>query len=61
MNLLNKLPFDGYKSYIGFAIMFIAGGLSALSIIDAQTFTVLLTLGGSIAGIGVAHKMDKSK
>lgn len=50
---------NGRKTYIGGAIVFIAGGLQAINVIDQKTFEILATLGGSIAVMGVGHKLAK--
>ena len=50
---------DGKKSYIGAAIVFIAGGLWALKIIDDKTFQVLVTIGGSVSVVGIRSALKK--
>ena len=47
MNLLN-----GYKTYIGGTILFIAGGLFALNVISKEQFDALASIGGAIAIVG---------
>jgi hypothetical protein len=44
---------DGYKTYIGGAVVFIAGGLRALEIIDEASYQALLAVGLSIGISGL--------
>lgn len=59
MKLVNKvLEFlNGKKTYIGGAIIFVAGGLLALNVIDDETFKVLSAFGGAIAIGGFRHAL----
>lgn len=59
MQLLNKL--DGYKTYIGAAIIFIAGGLHAIEIVDRQMMEALIAIGGAISVYGLRHAVSKMK
>ena len=50
---------DGYKTYIGGAVVFFAGGAKALGWIDKNTFDVLATIGGAITVFGLRHAISK--
>ena len=50
---------DGKKTYIGGAIVFIAGGLKALEIISQEVFEVLVAIGGSITAYGLRYAVSK--
>lgn len=50
---------DGKKTYVGGAVVFIAGGLHALKVIDQPTFEALVAVGGAIAAFGVRHAIAK--
>ncbi len=50
-NIWDKL--DGKKSYIGAIIIFLAGGFRALDVLDEEMYKILLTLGGSVAVLGL--------
>lgn len=56
-NLLTLL--DGKKTYIGGAIIFIAGGLYALKQIDKETFEMIVAFGGSVAIYGLRKAQAK--
>ncbi len=50
---------DGKKTYIGAAVIFLAGGLRALGKIDEETYQTLVTLGGAIAVFGLREAIKK--
>lgn len=50
---------DGKKTFIGSAIVFVAGGLKALGKIDDKTFEWLVAVGGSIAVYGLRVAIKK--
>jgi hypothetical protein len=52
---------DGKKSYIGGAIIFLAGGLYALKVIDEAVFKALAAIGGAISIGGIRHAIAKLK
>lgn len=52
---------DGKKTYLGTAIVFVAGGLLALKVIDQRTFEILVTIGGSIGAFGLRQAISKLK
>lgn len=47
----------GKKTYICFAIVFLAGGLHAIGIIDAKTLETVVTVFGSLGGISLRSSM----
>jgi len=51
--------FDGKKSYIGGAILFLSGGLLAIKVIDQQTFEILAAIAGAITVYGVRDAIKK--
>ena len=55
--MLNWL--NGKKTYIGGAIIFVAGGLKALNFVDEQTFGILITLGSAITVVGLRSAIGK--
>jgi len=61
--MLDKLIgfLDGKKSFLGGTIVFIAGGLWALKVIDQKTFEVLVALGGAIAVFGLRLALNRLK
>lgn len=59
MDILNKI--DGYKTYIGATIIFIAGGLHALGHIDRELMEAIIAIGGSIGIYGLRHAISKMK
>lgn len=50
---------NGYKTYIGAAIIFVAGGLKALNLIDEGIFQTALAVGGAISVFGLRSAMKK--
>jgi uncharacterized membrane protein YfcA len=52
---------DGKKTFIGAAIIFIAGGLRALQKIDEETFNWIVAIGGSISVYGLRMALRKRK
>lgn len=50
---------DGKKTYLGAAVVFIAGGLLALKKIDDETYKWLITLGEAIALVGLRSAFKK--
>ena len=50
---------NGKKTYIGAAIVFVAGGLLATKTIDQNTFEILVSIGGSIAAFGIRLALKK--
>lgn len=57
---------DGKKTYIGAAIIFVAGGLSALCslpvvgiCIDTKLFETLIVIGGAVATLGIRSAIQK--
>lgn len=50
---------DGKKTYIGGFIVFMAGGLLAIKVIDQQTFEWLATIGGAITAVGIRSALKK--
>ncbi|GIW70241.1 MAG: hypothetical protein KatS3mg101_0988 [Patescibacteria group bacterium] len=50
---------DGKKTFIGSAVIFIAGGLKALGKIDENTFNWLVALGGAISVYGIRDAIKK--
>lgn len=50
---------EGKKTYIGAAVVFIAGGLYALGIIDEKQFEIILTMGGAVLGYGLRSAIRK--
>ncbi len=51
--------FEGKKTFIGSAIVFVAGGLKALGKIDEQTFQWLVAVGGAISVYGLRQAIRK--
>ena len=49
----------GWKSYTGAAVIFVAGGLLALGIVDQKTFEIILTMGGALLGVGLRAAIKK--
>ena len=52
-----NLPFDGYKSYIGAAVMAAGAFLNALGY--AELGAALTQFGTAVLGLGLAHKLAK--
>lgn len=52
---------DGKKTYIGSAVIFVAGGLKALGKIDDSTFSWLVAIGGAISVYGIRSAIRKIK
>lgn len=50
---------DGKKSYIGFVITFLAGGLYFTGNLDQETAQVIASIGGLVAAVGIRHAMEK--
>jgi len=50
---------DGFKTKIGVAIIFVAGGLKALNKIDEETYKLLLTFGGAVSIYGLRDAIRK--
>lgn len=44
---------QGKKTYIGIAILFIAGGLKAIGFIDESMFQMIATLGAGVTAFGL--------
>ena len=51
--------FDGKKSYIGGAIIFIGGGLRAIKAIDDEAFKIIEAIGLSVTAVGLRHALGK--
>jgi len=49
---------EGKKTFIGAAVVFVAGGLKALNSIDESTFAVLAALGGAISVFGLRSALN---
>ena len=58
---MNKLWewLNGKKTYIGAAVVFIAGGSKALGWIDDETFTWVAAIGGAISVFGLRAALKK--
>lgn len=56
-NLLNKL--DGYKTYIGAGVIFVAGGLKALGVLNESEFELIMSVGTSITVVGIRASVKK--
>ena len=52
---------DGKKTYIGGAIIFIAGGLLAIKVIDDEMFKIIAAIGTAITTFGIRHAIKKIK
>jgi hypothetical protein len=50
---------DGKKTYIGGAIIFIAGGLKAIKVIDQGVFEAMIAIGGAISAFGIRSAIRK--
>lgn len=50
---------DGYKTYIGALVIFVAWGLFGLHKIDEETRNQLVILGGAISVYGLRHALKK--
>ena len=50
---------DGKKSYIGGTIVFIAGGLKAIGVIDDSVFQIMISIGGAISVWGLRAAIKK--
>jgi hypothetical protein len=50
---------DGKKTIIGSGIIFIAGGLKALSLIDESTFQIILSIGSAVTIYGIRSAISK--
>lgn len=50
---------DGYKTYIGGAVIFVAGGLNAINTIDDETMKLLVTFGSAITVVGLRGAFKK--
>jgi len=57
--LVDKL--DGKKSYIGGAILFLAGGFLALDVIDQKLFEIIAAIAGAISIYGLRNAVSKIK
>lgn len=44
---------QGYKTYIGAALLFILGGLKAVGVVDEQTYQVLLPMIAGFTAFGL--------
>lgn len=59
LQLLNKLPFNGYKAWIGFTLGAIVLGLIQLGKVDATTGGYLLDAITLWTGVALTHKSLK--
>ena len=50
---------DGRKTFIGAAILFVAGGLLALKVIDQKTFEIIAVIAASISVVGLRMAIKK--
>lgn len=50
---------DGKKRIIGTVVIFIAGGLRAIDVIDEETFKTAIELGGAILAFGLGAALQK--
>ncbi len=50
-NLLNKT--NGWKTYVGAAVIFIAGGLFATKVIDQHTFEAVIAVAAALTAFGL--------
>lgn len=50
---------DGYKTYIGGAILFVSGGLRALKVIDEETYLFIMAAGATITTVGFRMAIGK--
>lgn len=50
---------DGRKTFIGAAILFVAGGLLALKAIDQKTFEIIAVVAASISVAGLRSAIKK--
>ena len=50
---------DGYKTYLGALVIFVAGGLNALGRIDDATLKALIAIGGAISIYGIRDAIKK--
>jgi len=50
---------DGKKTYLGGVVIFIAGGLKAINVIDQVAFELLLSFGAAITAGGIRHAVKK--
>ena len=50
---------DGRKTFIGAAILFVAGGLLALKAIDQKTFEIIAVIAASISVVGLRMAIKK--
>lgn len=57
MKFIKKL--EGYRTYIGAAIVFVAGGLKALNLIDQATFEAIVAVGGAISVFGLRSAIKR--
>ena len=58
---MNKLLefLDVRKSYLGALVIFVAGGLNALKLIDDATFKALFAVGGAVSVVGLRAAIKK--
>lgn len=61
MDALNTLlqKVDGKKTYLGATLLFVAGGLLALGLIDQKSFEILATVAGAITAGGLRSALKK--
>lgn len=61
INLVANLfgPFNGYKSYIGGAMIGVAAAIRAVAPQYESLADTLQTLGVALLGVGIAHKVEK--
>lgn len=50
---------NGYKTYIGAVVLFVAGGLLALGVITKEQFDALVTIGSSVVAVGFRSALKK--
>lgn len=58
-NIWNWL--NGKKRVLGILVVFVAGGLNALELLDAETFKWLVGVGGTLSAVGVGHAIIKAR
>lgn len=50
---------EGKKTIIASIVMFCAGGLLAVKVIDGKTYEIVMTIAGSLATYGVYDKLSR--
>lgn len=61
LQLLNALPFNGYKSYLGLTLIALVLGLAQMGHVDQATADTLVQWLSIFTGVALTHKLDKKQ